>query len=71
MVYMSCLFRGALLDREALLKVLGLRLLDHAVVVLSEVWVVVNITSSLVLMPLSPKASVDHIFPHVVIAFLQ
>ena len=71
-MYMSHLFIGTLLGREVLyLKVLGLRLLDHVVVVLDGVRVMVNMTLSLVLMLFSPTVSADHIFPLVVIAFLQ
>jgi len=59
------------LDREVqCLKVLGLRLWDHAVVVPDGVQVVANTTlDSVVVFHLTALA--DHIFPLVVIAFLK
>ena len=68
---MYLLFRGTVLDREVqCLKVLGLRLWDHAVVVPDGVQVVGNTTlDSVVVFHLT--ALVDHIFPLVVIAFLK
>jgi hypothetical protein len=53
------------------LKVLGLRLLDHAVVVPGVVQVVVNMTLDLAAVAFSPTALADHVFPHVVLAFLK
>ena len=68
---MYLLFRGTVLDREVqCLKVLGLRLWDHAVVVPDGVQVVANTTlDSVVVFHLTALA--DHIFPLVVIAFLK
>ena len=68
---MYLLFRGTVLDRGVqCLKVLGLRLWDHAVVVPDGVQVVANTTlDSVVVFHLTALA--DHIFPLVVIAFLK
>jgi hypothetical protein len=75
MAYMYRLFRGAMLGHEGqCLKVLGLRLRDHAVaavVVLGVVQVVINITLDLVAVAFSPTVQADHVFPHVVPAFLK
>jgi hypothetical protein len=72
MVYMCHLFRGAMLGQEVqCLKVLGLRLLDHAVVVPGVVQVMINMTLDLVAVAFSPTALADHVFPHVVPAFLK
>jgi len=70
MVYMYLLFRGTVLDREVqCLKVLGLRLWDHAVVVPDGVQVVANTTlDSVVVFHLTALA--DHVFP-LVVAFLK
>ena len=68
------LFRGTVLGLEVqCLKVLGLRLRDHMVVVPSEVLVVLNMTLNPVAVPLafSPTALVEHVFPHMVIASLK
>jgi hypothetical protein len=56
------------------LKVLGLRFLDHAVVVVvvpGVVQVMINMTLDLAAMTFSPTALADHVFPHVVLAFLK
>ena len=64
MVYMSHQFRGALLDREVLcLKVLGLRELDHEVVVPGVVWIVAHTIPDHVAVALRPTASADLVFP--------
>jgi hypothetical protein len=51
------------------LKVLGLRLRDHMVVVPGVVQVVINMTLNLMAMAFSPTALADHVFSHVVPAF--
>ena len=72
MAYMYRLFRGVVLGLEVqCLKVLGLRLRDHAVVVPGGVQVVVNMTMDPVAVAFSPTALADHVFPLVVIAFLK
>jgi hypothetical protein len=56
------------------LKVLGLRLRDHMVVVVvvpSMVQVVINMTLDLVAVAFSPTVLADHVFTHVVPAFLK
>jgi hypothetical protein len=56
------------------LKVLGLRLRDHMVVMVDVpgmVQVVINMTLDLVAVAFSPTALADHVFPHVVPAFLK
>jgi hypothetical protein len=56
------------------LKVLGLRLRDHAVVMVvvpGVVQVMINMTLDLVAVAFSPIALADHVFPHVVPAFLK
>jgi hypothetical protein len=56
------------------LKVLGLRLRDHEVVMVvmpGVVQVVSNMALDLVAVAFSPIALVDHTFPHVVPAFLK
>jgi hypothetical protein len=53
------------------LKVLGLRLLDHAVVMPSVVQIMINMTLDLVIVAFSPTALADHVFPHVVPIFLK
>jgi hypothetical protein len=69
------LFRGTVLGQEMqCLKVLGLRLRDHAVVVVvmpGVVQVMINMTLDLVVVAFSPTALADHVFPHVVPAFLK
>jgi len=71
MVYMYLLFRGTLLDREVqCLKVLGLRLRDHVVVMPDGVQVVAN-TTLVSVMAFSVIALADHVFRLVVIAFLK
>jgi hypothetical protein len=64
MVYMCCLFRSAVLGLEVqCLKVLGLRLRDHAVVVPGEVQVVVNMTlNPTVALVFSSTALADMVF---------
>ena len=72
MAYMCRLFRGAVLGQEVqCLKVLGLRLLDHMVVVPGMVHVVINMTLDLATVAFSPTVLADHIFPHVVPTFLK
>jgi hypothetical protein len=75
MVYMCRLFRSAMLGQEVqCLKVLGLRLLDHAVVVVvvpDVVQVMINMTLDLVAVAFSPTVLANHVFPHVVPAFLK
>ena len=57
LAYMYCLFRGTMLGLEVqCLKVLGLRLRGHAMVVPSEVLVMVNMTMNLAAVALSPIA---------------
>ena len=69
MVYMYHLFRGIVLDRGVQwLKVLGLRLRDHTMVVHDGVQVVINTTLDSVVV-FSLTVLVDHVFPLVVIAF--
>jgi len=62
-------FRGAVLGLEMqCLKVLGLRLRDHVVVVVvvpGVVQVMINMTLDLAAVAFSPTALVDHVFPHV------
>jgi hypothetical protein len=56
------------------LKVLGLRLLDHAVVMVvvpGVVQIMINMTLDLKTVVFSPTALADHVFPHVVPAFLK
>ena len=68
LAYMYRLFRGTVLGLEVqCLKVLGLRLRGHTVVVPGEVLVMVNMTMNLVVVALSPIALADHVFPIVVI----
>jgi hypothetical protein len=72
MAYMYRLFRGTMLGHEEqCIKVLGLRLRDHAVVMPNVVQVVINMTLDLVAVAFSPTALADHVFPHVVSAFLK
>jgi len=75
MAYMCLLFRGVMLGQEVqCLKVLGLRLLDHAVVMVvvpGVVQIMINMTLDLVTVAFSPTALADHVFPHVVPAFLK
>ena len=72
MAYMYHLFRDAVLGQEVLcLNVLGLRLRDHAVVVPCVVQVMINMTLHLTAVAFSPTALADHVFPHVVTAFLK
>jgi hypothetical protein len=74
MMYMCHLFKGAVLDQEVqCLKMLGLMLRDHVVIVPDMVQVVVNMTLNPMAMALvfRPTALVDHVFPHVVPAFLK
>jgi hypothetical protein len=56
------------------LKVLGLRLRDHVVVmevVPGVVQVVINMTLDFTTVAFSPTVLADHVFPHVVPAFLK
>jgi hypothetical protein len=56
------------------LKVLGLRLLDHVVVMVvvpGVVRIMINMTLDLVTVAFSPTALADYVFPHVVPAFLK
>jgi hypothetical protein len=74
MAYTCRLFRSVVLGLEVqCLKVLGLRLRDHVVVVPSVVQVVINMTLDPVVVALvfSPTALANHVFPHVVLAFLK
>ena len=72
MAYMYRLFRATVIGLEVqCLKVLGLRLRYHEVVVLGMVQVMINMTLDLTAVAFSPIALVDHVFPHVVIAFLK
>ena len=72
MAYMCHLFRGIVLGLEVqCLKVLGLRLRDHVVVVPGGVLVVINMTLNLVAVAFSPTTLADHVSPLVVIAFLK
>ena len=74
MAYMCRLFRSAVLGLEVqCLKVLGLSLRDHVVVVPGVVQVVINMTLNLVAVALllSPTALADHVFLFVVITFLK
>jgi hypothetical protein len=75
MAYMCLLFRGAMLGQEVqCLKVLGLRLLDHAVVMVvvpGVVQIMINMILDLVTVAFSPTALADHVFSHVVPAFLK
>jgi hypothetical protein len=72
MAYMCRLFKGAMLGLEGqCLKVLGLRLRDHVVVVPGVVQVMINMTLDLVAVAFSPTVLADHVFPHVVSAFLK
>jgi hypothetical protein len=69
---MCRLFRGAVLGLEVqCLKVLGLRLRYHVVVVPDMVQVMINITLDLAVMAFSPIALVDHVFLYVVTALLK
>jgi hypothetical protein len=74
MAYMCRLFRGAVLGLEVqCLKVIGLRLRDHAMVMPSVVQVMVNMALNpmVVALVFGPIALVDHVFSHVVFAFLK
>jgi hypothetical protein len=72
MAYMCLLFRGAMLGQEVhCLKVLGLSLRDHMVVVPGVVQVIINMTLDLMTVAFSPTVLADHVFPHVVPAFLK
>jgi hypothetical protein len=53
------------------LKVIGLRLRDHAVAVPGVVQVVINMTLDLMEVAFSPTVQADHDFPHVVSAFIK
>jgi hypothetical protein len=69
---MCRLFRGTVLGQEVqCLKVLGLRLRDHTVVMPRVVQVMINMTLNLTAVAFSPTALADHIFPHLVPAFLK
>jgi hypothetical protein len=68
MAYMCRLFRGIVLGLEVqCLKVLGLRLRDHAVVVPGEVHVEIEMILDLVAVALAFTPLVDHIFLVVII----
>jgi hypothetical protein len=70
MAYMCRLLRGAVLGQEAqCLK--GLSLQDHMVVVPHVVQVIINMTLDLMVVAFSPIVLADHIFPHMVLAFLK
>jgi hypothetical protein len=69
---MYLLFRGTLLGLEVLcLKVLGLRLQDYTVVMPDVDQVMTNMTLDLATVAFSPIALANHVFLHVVIAFLK
>jgi hypothetical protein len=66
------LFRGAVLGQEVqCLEVLGLRLRDHAVVLPGMVQVMINMILDLAAVTFSPIVLENHVFPHVVPAFLK
>ena len=72
MAYRYRLFKGTVLGLAVqCLKVLGLRLRDHVVVVPGGVLVVINMTLDLAAVAFSPTVLADHVFPHVVLAFLK
>ena len=75
MAYLCHLFRGTMLGQEVqCLKVLGLRLRDHVVVVVvvpGVVQVMINMTLDLMAMAFSPTVLANHVIPHVVPAFLK
>jgi hypothetical protein len=72
MAYMCCLFRDTILGLEGqCLKVLGLRLQDHEVVMPGMVQVVINMTLDLIVVAFSPTVLADHIISHVVPTFLK
>ena len=72
MAYMYHPFRGAVLCLEVqCLKVLGLRLRDHTVVVPGMVQVMINMILDLTAVAFRPTALAGHVFPHVVFAFLK
>ena len=72
MAYICCPFRGAVLGLEVqCLKVLGLRLRDYVVVVPGGVLVMINMTLNRVAVAFGLTALADHVFPHVVPAFLK
>jgi hypothetical protein len=72
MAYMCRLFRGTVLGQEVkYLKVLGLSLQDHLVVMPDMVQAVSNMSLDLVAVAFSPTALADHVFSHVVPAFLK
>ena len=72
MAYMCRPFRGAVLGLEVqCLKVLGLRWRDHTVVMPRVVQLMINMTLDLTAVAFSPTALADHVFPHVVTAFLK
>ena len=75
MAYMCRLFRGAVLGLEVqCLKVLGLRLRDHMVVMVvmpGVVQVMINMTLDHVAVAFSPTTLANHIFAHMVFAFLK
>jgi hypothetical protein len=53
------------------LKVLGLRLQDHVVVMPGVVQVMINITLDLMAVAFSPTALADHVLAHMVPTFLK
>jgi hypothetical protein len=72
MAYMYRLLRGTILGQEVqCLKVLGLRLRDHAVVVSCVVQVMINMTLDLTVVAFSLTVLADHVFPHMVPTFLK
>jgi hypothetical protein len=77
MVYMCCLFKGAVLGlEEQCLKVLGLSLRDRVVVMVAVpgvVPVVINMTLNpmAVALVFGSTALADHVFLHVVFASLK
>jgi hypothetical protein len=72
MAYMYLLLRGAVLGQEVhCLKVLGLRLRDHMVVVSDVVQVMINMTLALTAVAFSLIVLADLVFPHVGPTFLK
>ena len=72
MAYIYRLFRGTVLGLEVqCLKVLGLRWRYHVVVVHGVAQVMIYMTLDLVTVAFSPTTLADHVFPHVVTAFLK
>ena len=72
MAYMYRLFEGIVLGLEVqCLKVPGLRLRDHVVVMTGMVQVMINMALDLMTVAFSPTALADHVFLYVVTAFFK